>query len=181
MATLSKTNGDTGVGKTKWDRVEEMEEFRLLILAKKEFVIPATIFFVVYYFLLPVLVGYAPGLMNTQSMGAAQCGLSLCSVAVLYGLGRRNRLCRRSQKVRQVRRPHPGDPQARGIRRQTRRKERTVADAFRFDVDLICRFYWRHPCNHSMGIGRSGSRPATLPLIVRSLPGRMAWPSPATI
>jgi len=68
MATLSK-NGDTGVGKTKWDRVEEMEEFRLLILAKKEFVIPATIFFCVYYFLLPVLVGYAPGLMTKKVWG----------------------------------------------------------------------------------------------------------------
>jgi uncharacterized membrane protein (DUF485 family) len=69
MATLSKTSGDTTVGKTKWDRVEEMEEFRLLILAKKEFVIPATIFFVVYYFLLPVLVGYAPGLMTHKVWG----------------------------------------------------------------------------------------------------------------
>ena len=70
MATLSKTNGDTGVGKTKWDRVEEMEEFRLLILAKKEFVIPATIFFVIYYFALPVLVGYAPGLMTRKVWGS---------------------------------------------------------------------------------------------------------------
>jgi uncharacterized membrane protein (DUF485 family) len=70
MATLSKTNGDTKVGKTKWDRVEEMEEFRLLILAKKEFVIPATIFFVVYYFALPVLVGYAPGLMTRKVWGS---------------------------------------------------------------------------------------------------------------
>jgi uncharacterized membrane protein (DUF485 family) len=70
MATLSKSNGDTGVGKTKWDRVEEMEEFRLLILAKKEFVIPATIFFVIYYFALPVLVGYAPGLMTRKVWGS---------------------------------------------------------------------------------------------------------------
>ena len=70
MATLSKSNGDTGVGKTKWDRVEEMEEFRLLLLAKKEFVIPATIFFVIYYFALPVLVGYAPGLMTRKVWGS---------------------------------------------------------------------------------------------------------------
>ncbi len=68
MATIQKTSADTGT-KTKWDRVEEMEEFRLLILAKKEFVIPATIFFVVYYFLLPVLVGYAPGLMTHKVWG----------------------------------------------------------------------------------------------------------------
>jgi uncharacterized membrane protein (DUF485 family) len=70
MATLSKTNGDTGVGKTKWDRVEEMDEFRMLILAKKEFVVPATIFFVIYYFALPVLVGYAPGFMQHKVWGS---------------------------------------------------------------------------------------------------------------
>ncbi len=70
MATVQKTNGDTGTGKTKWDRVEEMEEFRLLILAKKEFVIPATVFFVIYYFALPVLVGYAPELMTRKVWGA---------------------------------------------------------------------------------------------------------------
>jgi uncharacterized membrane protein (DUF485 family) len=70
MATLRTTDSGTGVGKTKWDRVEEMEEFRLLILAKKEFVVPATIFFVIYYFALPVLVGYAPGLMTHKVWGS---------------------------------------------------------------------------------------------------------------
>jgi uncharacterized membrane protein (DUF485 family) len=46
-----------------------MDEFRLLLLAKKEFVIPATITFIVYYFALPVLVGYAPELMNRKVLG----------------------------------------------------------------------------------------------------------------
>ncbi len=69
MATLKTTDGSTKSQKTKWDRVQEMDEFRLLILAKKEFVIPATVFFVIYYFLLPVLVGYAPGLMSRKVLG----------------------------------------------------------------------------------------------------------------
>lgn len=56
-------------GKTQWDRVSEMDEFRLLLLAKKEFVIPATVFFVVYYFALPVLVGYAPEFMSRKVLG----------------------------------------------------------------------------------------------------------------
>jgi uncharacterized membrane protein (DUF485 family) len=46
-----------------------MDEFKLLLLAKKGFVVPATIFFVVYYFALPVLVGYAPEMMNKKILG----------------------------------------------------------------------------------------------------------------
>lgn len=55
--------------KTQWDRVAEMDEFRLLLLAKKGFVVPATVFFIVYYFALPVLVGYAPKFMSTPVWG----------------------------------------------------------------------------------------------------------------
>ncbi len=71
MATpANRTPGSgPGNGKSQWDRVSEMDEFRLLLLAKKQFVVPATIFFVVYYFLLPILVGYAPGLMDKKVWG----------------------------------------------------------------------------------------------------------------
>ena len=58
------------VGKqSQWDQVAKMDEFRLLLLAKKGFVVPATIFFVVYYFALPALVGYAPQLMDKKVLG----------------------------------------------------------------------------------------------------------------
>ncbi len=70
MASQNPAGNESAPGKTKWDRVQEMDEFRLLILAKKEFVIPATVFLVVYYFLLPVLVGYAPELMSRKVWGA---------------------------------------------------------------------------------------------------------------
>lgn len=56
-------------GKTQWDRASEMDEFRLLLLAKIGFVVPATIFFIVYYFALPVLVGYAPNFMSKKIWG----------------------------------------------------------------------------------------------------------------
>jgi uncharacterized membrane protein (DUF485 family) len=56
-------------GKTQWDRVSEMDEFRLLLLAKVGFVVPATIFFVAYYFALPILVGYAPNFMSKKIWG----------------------------------------------------------------------------------------------------------------
>ena len=40
-----------------------------MLRAKVRFVLPATVFFVVYYFALPVLVGYAPALMETKVLG----------------------------------------------------------------------------------------------------------------
>jgi len=52
--------------KSKWDDVAESREFRDLMATKKTFIIPAFFFFLVYYFLLPVLVGYAPQFMATK-------------------------------------------------------------------------------------------------------------------
>ena len=46
-----------------------MAEFRALLAAKLRFIIPATVFFIIYYFALPVLVGYAPGLMEKKVIG----------------------------------------------------------------------------------------------------------------
>jgi uncharacterized membrane protein (DUF485 family) len=36
---------------------------------KRIFIIPALVFFLLYYFLLPILVGYAPKLMGTRVIG----------------------------------------------------------------------------------------------------------------
>ncbi len=41
-------------------------EFKDLLRAKRRFVVPATIFFIVYYFALPYLVGYHPELMQRK-------------------------------------------------------------------------------------------------------------------
>jgi uncharacterized membrane protein (DUF485 family) len=49
-----------------WGRVTQMPEFRSMVKAKLRFIIPAVVFFVIYYFALPVLVGYAPGLMSRK-------------------------------------------------------------------------------------------------------------------
>jgi uncharacterized membrane protein (DUF485 family) len=51
---------------TVWDRVAESREFKDLMATKKMFIVPAFIFFVVYYFALPVLVGYAPQFMSAR-------------------------------------------------------------------------------------------------------------------
>ena len=52
-----------------WDRVAAESEFKELLASKRRFIVPATVFFVLYYFALPVLVGYAPGLMDTRVLG----------------------------------------------------------------------------------------------------------------
>ena len=55
--------------KTEWDRIAESNEFKDLMAAKKIFIIPAVVFFIVYYFLLPILVGYSPEFMATKVIG----------------------------------------------------------------------------------------------------------------
>ena len=55
--------------KSEWDRIAASQKFKDLMATKKLFIIPAFIFFVVYYFALPVLVGYAPHFMSTRVIG----------------------------------------------------------------------------------------------------------------
>jgi uncharacterized membrane protein (DUF485 family) len=55
--------------KSTWDEIAESKPFQDLMATKKAFIVPAFIFFVVYYFALPVLVGYAPAFMSTKVIG----------------------------------------------------------------------------------------------------------------
>ena len=52
-----------------WERIAAMSTFQALLAAKQRFIIPATLFFLVYYFALPLLVGYAPQMMETKLVG----------------------------------------------------------------------------------------------------------------
>lgn len=52
-----------------WDKIAESPEFKDLMATKRSFIVPAFVFFVVYYFALPVLVGYAPQFMATRVLG----------------------------------------------------------------------------------------------------------------
>ena len=54
-------------------------QFKSLLTAKARFVVPATIFFIVYYFSLQLLVGYAPDLMARKVLGVV-------NVAYLFAL-----------------------------------------------------------------------------------------------
>jgi uncharacterized membrane protein (DUF485 family) len=55
--------------KSVWDGIANSRQFQDLMATKKVFIVPAFIFFVVYYFALPVLVGYAPNFMATKVIG----------------------------------------------------------------------------------------------------------------
>ncbi|MFZ1132005.1 MAG: DUF485 domain-containing protein [Terriglobales bacterium] len=52
-----------------WDKMANSQEFKDLMATKRTFIVPAFIFFVLYYFALPVLDGYAPQFMATKVIG----------------------------------------------------------------------------------------------------------------
>lgn len=54
----------------EWSRIAASSDFRALTRAKARFIIPASIFFIIYYFALPVLVGYCPSLMERKVIGS---------------------------------------------------------------------------------------------------------------
>lgn len=70
---------DEDVDVADWDRVAAMAEFKELVASKRKFIIPATLFFIVYYFALPVLVGYAPQWMAKKVWG-------VLNIAYLFAL-----------------------------------------------------------------------------------------------
>src|SRR5581483_4940096 len=56
-------------GSRHWERIACSREFQDLLALKRVFIIPAFVFFCVYYFALPVLLDFAPRLMNTRVAG----------------------------------------------------------------------------------------------------------------
>ena len=53
----------------QWDALAAEPEFRTLVTRRRRFVIPATLFFVLYYLALPVSVGFAPEAMSRPLIG----------------------------------------------------------------------------------------------------------------
>ena len=70
---------DEDIDVADWDRLAALADFKALLAAKRRFIVPATVFFIVYYFALPVLVGYAPRLMAAKVFGVV-------NVAYLFAL-----------------------------------------------------------------------------------------------
>ena len=57
------------VSDVNWDAIENAPDFRELVREKRGFIIPATIFFLVYYFGFLVIVGYFPALVDVKVIG----------------------------------------------------------------------------------------------------------------
>jgi len=68
-AAQSEQIGRSQTDKTEWDSIANSKEFKDLMATKRDFVVPAFVFFIVYYFLLPILVGYAPKFMEIKVIG----------------------------------------------------------------------------------------------------------------
>ena len=70
---------DEDIDVADWDRIAALAEFKALLAAKARFIVPATVFFIAYYFALPLLVGYAPQWMAKKVVGVV-------NVAYLFAL-----------------------------------------------------------------------------------------------
>ena len=53
----------------QWDRIHNSPDYQRMIAQKTRFVVAASVFFIVFYFALPVLVGYWPELMVREVWG----------------------------------------------------------------------------------------------------------------
>lgn len=67
--TQAVVGGAEGIGhrpEIDWEAVERSPEFRELTRRKKAFVVPATVFFMAWYFGFVILCGYAPDFMGRE-------------------------------------------------------------------------------------------------------------------
>jgi uncharacterized membrane protein (DUF485 family) len=83
MATTTQSRID-------WIAAERSPEFQQLVRKKRRFVVPATIFFLVWYFGFIVLAGYAPGFMGNEFLTdglTVGYALALTQFVMVWGLG----------------------------------------------------------------------------------------------
>lgn len=92
MATtqLPVTGGSDGDPAIDWVAAERSPEFRELIKRKRAFVVPATIFFLAWYFGFIILAGYAPDFMGEEFIADGMTvgyALALTQFLMTWGLG----------------------------------------------------------------------------------------------
>jgi uncharacterized membrane protein (DUF485 family) len=74
---------------TEWERIERLPEFRELVARRRRFVMPATAFFLVWYFGFIILAGYAEDFMGASIYEGFTVGygLALTQFVVVGVLG----------------------------------------------------------------------------------------------
>ena len=72
-----------------WEAVEQSPEFTELVAARRRFVLPATIFFLSWYFGFILLAGYAPDFMKRSVYEGLTVGycLALTQFVMVFALG----------------------------------------------------------------------------------------------
>lgn len=61
-----RTSSPDAASIPNWNGIAAMPEFRALLARKARFIVAGTVFFLAYYFALPVLVGWFPELMKRE-------------------------------------------------------------------------------------------------------------------
>lgn len=84
----ARTEGGDGSPPIDWIAAEQSPEFRELIAKRRAFVLPATIFFFVWYLGFILLAGYAPGFMGTSVYEGFTVGylIALTQFLMVWGL-----------------------------------------------------------------------------------------------
>ena len=72
-----------------WQAIEASPEFQELVAKRRSFVLPATIFFLVYYMAFILLCGYAPDFMGSSVYEGLTVGycLALTQFVMVFALG----------------------------------------------------------------------------------------------
>jgi uncharacterized membrane protein (DUF485 family) len=72
-----------------WERIERSPEFQELVHKRRSFVVPATIFFLAWYFGFIILAGYAEDFMGESVYQGLTVGyvLALTQFVMTFGLG----------------------------------------------------------------------------------------------
>jgi uncharacterized membrane protein (DUF485 family) len=72
-----------------WERIERSPEFQELVRKRRSFVVPATIFFLAWYFGFIILAGYAEDFMGESVYEGLTVGyvLALTQFVMTFGLG----------------------------------------------------------------------------------------------
>jgi uncharacterized membrane protein (DUF485 family) len=85
MSTSDVNNKKLTLHPEEWDRIATSRQFRDLLAVKRLFIVPAFVFFLLYYFVLPVLVGYAPKLMGARVFSTVTVGYLFALSQFLVG------------------------------------------------------------------------------------------------
>ena len=88
-APLGGAAADEQVRGIDWQAIEASPEFQELVAKRRSFVLPATIFFLVYYMAFILLCGYAPDFMGSSVYEGLTVGycLALTQFVMVFALG----------------------------------------------------------------------------------------------